>query len=188
MLAQGQAFLKKNLLTTVKGVSWKLRGDHPFICSITECLPDASTLDILSTVGTIQHWLLLATWPGSYYYLHLIEEEEEAQEKTESYSQSCTHREWWSRDSNLHLCCQPHSQEKKKVKTVWISQQAYSLLFPLAQLLLALTLLSWWGVGGGMQILLLPENEAPLGDPFLLSQSGEGAPSQRESNTFQMSH
>lgn len=45
------------------------------------------------------------------------------------------------------------------------------------------------GVGeGGMQLLLLLENEAPLGSPFLPSQPGEGAPSQRESNTFQMPH
>lgn len=71
---------------------------------------------------------------------------------------------------------------------IWIQQQAYSVPFPLVQLSLSLKLLNWQGGVGGMQILLLSENEAPLGNPFLLSRPGEGAPSQRESNTFQMSH
>lgn len=80
--------------------------------------------------------------------------------------------------------------EKKQVKILCFQDILWnSVLFPRAQLSPALKLLNWQGGQvGRMQILLLSENPAPLGNPFLLSQPGERAPSQRESNTFQMSH
>lgn len=90
----------------------RFSGDSAFVKPTAERLPNACTLDISEDLDTVQHWASLAVGRGSYYYFHLTEEEDEARGRTWSYSQSCTHREWWSRDSNLHLCCQPHSQQK----------------------------------------------------------------------------